>query len=68
MSFDKPILQTTQEKILWDELERLKFELFGDITDSDILESLEPWRRYESLLGYFFPQERRKDWIDPMIK
>ena len=57
----------TQLRELHAEFLRLKSELFGKSLFVILDETAEDTIRYNQLLGYFYPEFRTKEWINPAI-
>jgi hypothetical protein len=56
----------TQLMDLFDEFTELKQQLFGEYFFVHLDQESEDVKRYNQLLGYFFPQFRTSDWVSPL--
>jgi hypothetical protein len=57
---------TTQLMELFNEFKDLKQKLFGQNMFVVLDDKSEDVKRYNQLLGYFFPQFRTSDWVSPV--
>jgi len=51
---------------LWDEFYKLKSELFGENMFVVLDQNDDKVKRYNQLLGFFYPQFKTSDWERPM--
>lgn len=57
---------TTQLMNLFNEFKYLKQKLFGKDLFVVLDDTSDDVKRYNQLLGYFFPQFRTSDWVSPI--
>lgn len=57
---------TTQLMDLFNEFKDLKQKLFGKDLFVVLDDTSDDVKRYNQLLGYFFPQFRTSDWVSPV--